>query len=397
MRTVTKEAETQTTPERQEGELAAINRLSRTPLTQEEVYTFAVRLCDNQTDRDDEHFDRRGLEKLADLFVGKTGIFDHSWSAKDQTARIYRTELVEEPGAVTEAGEPGCYLKAYAYMLRTPENASLIAEIEGGIKKEVSVSCAVSRCVCAICGNDINDRGLCSHVKGRIYEGKRCIVRLEDPTDAFEWSFVAVPAQRSAGVVKAFRPGSSLRQALARLDRDGAWREELRQLEKEAEIGRAYLEGLRKETVRLGLMAETGLSGDTLRAITDKLEGEELEALRASYEKRLHQKSGLPVQLRYDGGDPLGTGDDRAFSICPICNETTGGILTEEHISDTGAIAFFEGNGGGSPEVKECRQWLEAILEDKEPLVKPQQAFVVTQILDNIYKSAKEGEEIHLD
>lgn len=40
---------------------------------------------------------------------------------------------------------------------------------------------------------------------------------------------------------------------------------------------------------------------------------------------------------------------------------------------------------------------LEAILEDKEPLVKPQQAFVVTQILDNIYKSAKEGEEIHLD
>ncbi|MDY3014869.1 MAG: hypothetical protein SOR61_06760 [Evtepia sp.] len=150
MRTVTKEAETQTTPERREGELAAINRLSRTPLTDEAIYTFAVRLCDNQTDRDDEYFDRRGLEKLADLFVGKTGIFDHSWSAKDQTARIYRTELVEETGAVTEAGEPGCYLKAYAYMLRTPENASLIAEIEGGIKKEVSVSCAVSRCVCSI-------------------------------------------------------------------------------------------------------------------------------------------------------------------------------------------------------------------------------------------------------
>lgn len=315
MRTVTKEAETQTTPERQEGELAAINRLSRTPLTDEEIYTFAVRLCDNQTDRDDEYFDRRGLEKLADLFVGKTGIFDHSWSAKDQTARIYRTELVEETGAVTEAGEPGCYLKAYAYMLRTPENASLIAEIEGGIKKEVSVSCAVSRCVCSICGNDINDRGLCSHVKGRIYEGKRCIVRLEDPTDAFEWSFVAVPAQRSAGVVKAFHSGSSLRQALARLDRDGAWREELRQLEKEAEIGRAYLEGLRKETVRLGLMAETGLSGDTLRAITDKLEGEELEALRASYEKRLQKQTALPVQLRYGGGDPQGPGDDRAFSI----------------------------------------------------------------------------------
>lgn len=79
-----------------------------------------------------------------------------------------------------------------------------------------------------------------------------------------------------------------------------------------------------------------------------------------------------------------------------VFNETTGGILTEERVSDAGAIAFFEGSDGGSPEVKECRQWLDAILEDKEPLVKPEQAFVVTKILDNIYKSAKEGREIKL-
>ena len=79
-----------------------------------------------------------------------------------------------------------------------------------------------------------------------------------------------------------------------------------------------------------------------------------------------------------------------------VINETTGGILTEEHISDTGAIAFFEGKGGGSPADKECKQWLEAIIEDKEPLVKPEQAFVVTQILDTIYKAAAEGHEIAL-
>ena len=46
--------------------------------------------------------------------------------------------------------------------------------------------------------------------------------------------------------------------------------------------------------------------------------------------------------------------------------------------------------------VKECKQWLEAIIEDKEPLVKPEQAFVVTQILDTIYKAAAEGHEIAL-
>ena len=314
MRTVTKEAQTQRA-DPVEGELGYINPLARRELTAEEVYTFAVRLCDNQTDRDEEYFDRAALEKLAQLFVGKTGIFDHSWSAKDQTARIYRTELVEEPGVVTLAGEPGCYLKGYAYMLRTAENAALIQEIEGGIKKEVSVSCAVSRCVCSICGNDIHDRALCSHEKGRIYEGKRCMVKLEAPTDAYEWSFVAVPAQRNAGVVKAYGTGKTLRQMLAGLDRSGPWQAELRQLEKEAETGRKYLEGLRQETVRLGLLAERDLGGDVLRSIADKLEGEELEALRACFEKRLEKQMALPTQLSYGGRGNSPAGDDNAFSI----------------------------------------------------------------------------------
>lgn len=95
------------------------------------------------------------------------------------------------------------------------------------------------------------------------------------------------------------------------------------------------------------------------------------------------------------GAEMVGGMSQEGYDL--VFNETTGGLLTEEHISDTGAIAFFEGNGGGSPEVKECKQWLEAILEDKEPLVKPEQAFVVTQILDTIYKSAKAGKEIKLD
>lgn len=77
-----------------------------------------------------------------------------------------------------------------------------------------------------------------------------------------------------------------------------------------------------------------------------------------------------------------------------IINETTGGVLTEEHISNAGEVAFFDGAGNGTAAEKECKQWLEAIIEDKEPLVKPEQAFVVTQILDTIYKSAAAGHEI---
>jgi predicted dehydrogenase len=68
-------------------------------------------------------------------------------------------------------------------------------------------------------------------------------------------------------------------------------------------------------------------------------------------------------------------------------------MLTEEKNSAGGAIAFFEG-GSNKPEVLEAKQWLEAVLYDKEPLVKPDQAFIVTKILDAVYKSAETGKEI---
>lgn len=299
MKKISKQAECLTAVT--EEDMSQINALSRGALTPEEVYTFGVRLCDNQTDRDFEYFSRQSLEALAALFVGKTGIFDHTWSATGQTARIYRTELVEEAGNLTESGEPGCYLKGYAYMLRTEDNASLITEIEGGIKKEVSVSCAVAHTVCSICGNEVQDRTSCPHVKGQIYEGKRCIVRLEEPTDAYEWSFVAVPAQPKAGVVKSFE------QQLPQED----WN----QLQKDAEIGRRYLNILRQETLRLGLMADTDMGASVLRSITEKLEGQELESLRTCYEKRLQKQGTLPVQLHYEALSAASPGDNGVFTI----------------------------------------------------------------------------------
>ena len=128
-------------PDREQ--LEEINRLTRRPLTAEEVYVFALRLCDNQVDRDNERFSPKTLEELAPMFVGKSGIFDHNWSARGQSARIFRTQLVKEPEVLTRAGDPCCWLKGWAYMVRTRENEGLIAEIEGGIKKEVSVGCAV--------------------------------------------------------------------------------------------------------------------------------------------------------------------------------------------------------------------------------------------------------------
>lgn len=95
------------------------------------------------------------------------------------------------------------------------------------------------------------------------------------------------------------------------------------------------------------------------------------------------------------GAEMIGGMSNEGYDL--VLNETTGGMLTEEHISQTGSIAFFEGANDRNEAAKECKQWLEAILNDTDPLVRPEQAFVVTQILDAIYKSAAEGKEIKLN
>lgn len=264
-------------------ELAEINRFTRTPLTAEEVYCFAVRLCDNEVDRDFERFDTETLSALGDLFVGKSGIFDHRWSAEGQTARIYRTEIVTEPETRTAAGDGYCWLKGWAYLLRTEGNAELIREIEGGIKKEVSVGCSVKRSVCSICGAE---GGSCEHQKGQRYGGKLCYRELREAVDAYEWSFVAVPAQRAAGIVKKFT-------GEARFPAEG----ELKRLQGEAALGRRYLAALRREVIRLALLADDALEGAVLEKVTEKLGEEELTALREGYALRAARRYPLTPQL----------------------------------------------------------------------------------------------------
>lgn len=186
-------------------QLEAINRFTRRTLKAEEDYVFSVVLCDNEVDRDNERFTVKALEKLKELFVGKTGIFDHSHTAKNQCARIFGTELLFHPEKITAAGDNYCQLKAYAYTVRSKENLSLITDIDAGIKKEVSIGCSVLRRVCSVCGQNIDS---CSHRKGKTYfvsgVNKKCFAELCEPNDAYEWSFVAVPAQPAAGVTKSF-------------------------------------------------------------------------------------------------------------------------------------------------------------------------------------------------
>lgn len=98
-------------------------------------------------------------------------------------------------------------------MLTLPVNADIIASLDGGILKEGSVAFSNDSDTCSICGNEYYSME-CPHWKGQTYTengiAKTCHVILDNVTDAYEFSLVAVPAQRAAGVTKGMKSGRAL-------------------------------------------------------------------------------------------------------------------------------------------------------------------------------------------
>lgn len=194
-----------------EEDLKKINKYAVIPVKAEDVFIFKVTMADNeQDDRNFMPFDLKALQALKKLYPGKTMLKDHSRRADNQIARIYDTELVQNASKQTELGELHTELDAKVYMIRTESNKDLIAEIAGGIKKEVSTSCTPEKMVCNICGTD-NMQKYCRHWPGVEYtieDGsatgtkKRCKMLLSGAKEAYELSFVAVPAQPRAGTHK---------------------------------------------------------------------------------------------------------------------------------------------------------------------------------------------------
>ena len=275
--------------------LELISRFARKTPDAEKIYTFSVILCDNEIDRDNERFSVEALEILKNMFVGVTGIFDHSMKSSDQTARIYKTELVRDGSKTTLAGEAYTCLKAWCYMLRTEKNQELINEIDGGIKKEVSISCSVDSKICSVCGNDIRSRD-CNHTVG----DKSCHVILTNPTDAYEWSFVAVPAQRNAGVAKSMKkkgaetivctseiPKEIMKSALDAKSnvtltpvQIKAFSEYIENMKSDAKLGKTGRNEAEKEIIALSAFTLPDADTEMMCNILKKLSGEEVVMLR---------------------------------------------------------------------------------------------------------------------
>ena len=171
------------------NDLVLINSVAHKNYSVDEVYTFSVVLCDNDIDRDLEYFTSDTLEELSKMFVGVTGIFDHNPTAKNQVARIYSCGVENLSPQKTAYGADYVRLTAKAYLPVCESNKDLIAMLDSGIKKEVSVGCGIDECSCSICGKDMRISE-CKHKKGKIYNGKICCGVLKSPMDVYEWSFV---------------------------------------------------------------------------------------------------------------------------------------------------------------------------------------------------------------
>ena len=232
--------------------------------------------------RDFERFDTAALPTLAKLFIGKTGIADHKWSSENQVARIFAAETVLEEGV--------SYIKAWAYIRRGGRNDEIIADIEAGIKKEVSVGCAMGRSVCSVCGGEY---GQCGHQKGQYYDGQLCCAILKEPMDAYEFSFVAVPAQANAGVLKGMGRNRCLKELAEEFGAQG----EYRALFKEAELGRRYRKELEDSVVRLCLSLELGAEADVYRGLVKTAAAEDLIQLKTALEARLAESLPVVTQL----------------------------------------------------------------------------------------------------
>lgn len=287
-------------------DLKKIQEFARREISCDEIYTFNVVLCNNDVDRDFEKFSVDTLYELSKLFVGKTGIFDHSMKASDQRTRIFDTFVEKVEGKKTKDGEDFYQLCAKAYMLNNENNKALIDEIDAGIKKEVSVSCSVKKSVCSICGTD-KRKGFCEHRAGKMYDNKQCFYVLDGATDAYEFSFVAVPAQSEAGVRKSYKQKEvqNMNDIITKMsyctDEIVLSKAQAREissyiddLKREAALGEEYKKQLSKEVIVMLKKAFPNVEERILSSVTSVMTTNELLGFKNSTENAKAEKSKKP-------------------------------------------------------------------------------------------------------
>ena len=133
--------------------------------------------------------------------------------------------------------------------------------------------------------------------RGKVRVLHVCCAELVNAQDAYEWSFVAVPAQPRAGVLK--RCGgedAGTLKTLVKRRGSRANQRELETLEQQAALGKRYLSELRGEVKRLMLVCEQEADGEAIEKLAEKLDESELKEMEKLYRGKMAKKR---TQLTY--------------------------------------------------------------------------------------------------
>lgn len=289
-----------------QNDLELINQYTRRTYSKDEIYSFNVVLCDNEIDRDNEAFSKQALYEMGKLFVGKTGITNHNPIAENQTARIYRCYVECVEGKKTSFNDEYYRLVAKAYIPIIDSTRETIAKIDSGILKEVSVGCSSDEIICSVCESDIRHNA-CGH--------NNSYHIINSVNDVYEWSFVAVPSQRMAGVIKGYKTnkevnGLDIIKKLKGVEHASLTAEEcnaicdyVSRLEKFAEYGKKYRDNLEKEYVRYSALCFDNSNSEIDREIAKKLSATELETKISLYKGSLEKKRVCKPQLFINDSD----------------------------------------------------------------------------------------------
>ncbi len=195
-----------------EADLELINRsFALRPLTAEQVYVRRIALCNDQYDRTQERFPRSYLERFAETLPGKPLLAHHDRHSYP-VGRFFRAEVGTGDGARAD-GTPtdgiraegsGNWLYCWVYLVKTPANEEIRAQIDGGVYSHVSIGFRWADLRCDLCGKSYF-RGDCPHVIGQEYEGRVATATYGGDlgrVEAVEGSLVYLGAQYGAVVTK---------------------------------------------------------------------------------------------------------------------------------------------------------------------------------------------------
>jgi len=185
-------------------QLAKINQKALVPLTEDQVYTFTARVIGTKLI---EKYMMKLTPRLLSKFSeqAKSGVallIDHPWQKWEAMSFPYGRTY--DSRIQVEGENQELYADHYMVLGQKIDDIStdqLAIGIDGGTIFDTSAGFLTSDHKCSICGGQYYNNSGCSHLRGREYDGKVCII-IADDGELMENSIVFDGGYEGAGIVK---------------------------------------------------------------------------------------------------------------------------------------------------------------------------------------------------